>query len=294
MPHESVLVGLVVGEHAQVLEVHDIEIYAGAREQVPPGVQLEQDAKRQLQQGPADEDPEGAEVHVELPQEIAGQEDGDAESHGVAQVAAGTRVADVLGGERAGGEHNKDVEHGVGGLVDGGVAVDQVDHGEGGGGAEDEQGNDGLLEQRGLTRDSDGAGGAVGTVGAFGEQLALLAEDAPGGDAGGVDHGQLVEQLVLVLQGHVEEPRADAHGAEAEADHGEALFQAVVHGGPRHEYGQQHEEPVGDRVGPLGDEGRHDVVFLAPVDGRRGLAPVADLRGLRVRLKYGTEHCLEQ
>lgn len=275
-PGQGVVVALAVGQDAQVLEVDDVVVDSGAREQVPPRVELEENAKRQAQEGAADVAPEGAEKIVEVPHQEAQQEDGDAEGHGVAEVALGALVLDVAVGHDACREHDHDVQDGVGGLVDGRVAVHQVHHGEDGGGEEHGRADHDLL----------GFGG-LGVFFAAAQDLGLLAENAPGRDASGVDHGELVEQLVLVAQRHVEEPGPDADGAESEPDHDEPGLEVVAQRGVGHEHGEQHEEPVGDGVGPLGDERRHDVVFLTPVDGRGGRAPVPDFRGFGVRSEKG-------
>jgi len=108
-------------------------------------------------------------------------------------------------------------------------------------------------------------------------------ETGPEHEAGGVDHGELVDELHGVLEGAVE---GEAAGADDQvADEGEqedavmVLLQAVGDAA----VGEVDEEQVGEGVDDLGGVLSGIVVLLAPVQSRGDGRPVAIVAGWRVR-----------
>lgn len=100
---------------------------------------------------------------------------------------------------------------------------------------------------------------------------ALVGETGPEHEAGGVDHGELVDELHGVFEGAVEE---EAAGADDQvADEGEqedavvVLLQAVGDAA----VGEVDEEQVGEGVDDLGGVLGGIVVLLAPVQSRSTL-----------------------
>ena len=112
---------------------------------------------------------------------------------------------------------------------------------------------------------------------------ALVREAGPEHEAGGVDHGELVDELHGILEGAVEE---EAAGADDQvADEGEqedavvVLLQAVGDAA----VGEVDEEQVGESVDYLGGVLGGIVVLLAPIQSRGYGRPVAIVAGWRVR-----------
>lgn len=236
---------------SEVLLVHQVVVDAGAGEDVPPPVAFK-DKPVGLADGAAQVSPEATQVDVQVPQHVPQEEEPHPPVHRLHELLAGVAVGDVLLGQHHQFKDDGGVEHPVGGLVQRGVLVDVHVH-----------------QTEDVGRHEDGA--------ADPRQLALslkLGEHQPEGDTSGVDHGQLVEQLVLVAQRHVEEPQADADEHEPHRHPHEplvhALLDGVVDGDPR----EQKEHQVGGGVDRLGDVGQHHVVLLTPVDGGGGGAPV--------------------
>jgi hypothetical protein len=118
--------------------------------------------------------------------------------------------------------------------------------------------------------------------------LALVLEGGPEHQAGGVDHGELVDELHRVLEGGVE---SEAAGADDEVAHeGEqedalmVLLKAVADAA----VGQVDEQQVGEGVHDLGGVFCRIVVFLAPVEGGGDWRPVAIVA--RRRVGYAREY----
>lgn len=133
----------------------------------------------------------GAELIVNVPEKEAEavEEDGLGEEgtdEGLDLWVTGT-LEEVTGTE------DKDSGEGtVGNLMKDGIFVDDVSGGDGDGGGGEEEGK----------------GEAVSTFG-------FCFEGDPDEDASGVDHGEFIEELGLVGEGHVEEPGSEADGAKA-------------------------------------------------------------------------------
>lgn len=111
---------------------------------------------------------------------------------------------------------------------------------------------------------------------------ALVRETGPEHEAGGVDHGELIDELHGVFEGAVKEeaPRPD----DQVADEGEQedaiviLLQAIGDAA----VGEVDEEQVGEGVDDLGGVLGGIVVFFAPVQSRGDGSPVAIIAGWRV------------
>jgi hypothetical protein len=118
--------------------------------------------------------------------------------------------------------------------------------------------------------------------------LALVLERGPEHQTGGVDHGELVDELHRIFQGRVE---SEAAGADDEVAHeGEqedalmVLLQAVADAA----VGEVDEQEVGEGVYDLGGVSGRVVVLLAPVEGGGDWCPVAIVA--RRRVGYAREY----
>lgn len=165
-------------------------------------------------------------------------------------------VGDVGLGQSHGLANDNEVENAIGGLVEGGVLVVQIDG----------------CEQQGSGGNSDSQQGF--------EVVALfVGKDNVQRHTGGVDHWQFVQQLELVPQSHVEHPGAKAHNEEANGrkdDGGVVFFPVDVDDGVQ---SHDHEHGVGGGVHDFRHVFADHVVFLAPVNGRGCGAPVAVVHG---------------
>ena len=114
----------------------------------------------------------------------------------------------------------------------------------------------------------------------------LVRETAVAADAGGVYHGQLVDELHGVFECRVEEEGSGAHGGVACEGDEEDLVVAMLEARADAEQGEEDKEAIGDGVDDLGGEGREPVVLLAPVDRAGDGKPAASV-GVAGRIAYG-------
>ena len=249
---------------------HDEVKRAVAREDVPPAVALKQDRQR-VADRVARRMQLRAEDIVDVPQEEAEEERQHADELRAARMptdlaALGrlrelrVRVAQL--DDRADRRVRKD--RAVRNLVEHGVAVHHVRHG------------DPRNHRKDADREQEATARPVVARRVFEERVCH--------DAAAPDHRELVAQLRLVLERHVEEERPEADDAETRVARDEARREALtvhkVHAVQR----EAHEHKVGEGVHRLGDVVRPHILALAPQERARDGAPVAHWQRALVRV----------
>jgi hypothetical protein len=108
---------------------------------------------------------------------------------------------------------------------------------------------------------------------------ALVRETGPEHEAGGVDHGELVDELHGVLEGGVEEEATRPDDQVADEGEQEDAVMGLLEAVGDAAVGEVDEEQVGEGVDDLGGVFGGVVVLLAPVQGRGDGCPVAIVAG---------------
>lgn len=165
-PPEKVVEVLSLGqEDLQVAQVDNVDVDSEAGENVPPGMALDNQTVGQADFS-SDLDPLVAQVDVQVPQKVAKEEGEEAKGEQSPEEVLGLLVGNVGLSQSHRLSNDNEVENTVGGLVEGGVLVVQVDG----------------CEQQGTSGDSD-AQQRLEVVALF------VGEDNVQRHAGGVDHG---------------------------------------------------------------------------------------------------------
>lgn len=230
---------------------------------MPPAVALEHKA---IGHAPASSGGSSmrAKVDIHIPQDVAKKEKSHTQEHGSIELLWCPVILDMHFRQRVRLEDDARIQQAIRCLVNGWVLEMQVDR----------------REQISSGKNAHPNQDRAASVSEF-------RENTPKWDARGVDHGKFIQELVFVPERHVKAPWANSNKHEAQGQQLEAKLQVVVVSVENGESSQRNEHSVGGGVQGFSDKWQHHVVFLAPVDGRRGDAPVALVLLGRVRDSKG-------